>query len=101
ATRTMWVATERLPMIRAIYTDIAVSPEPIVPAEYMSNNWDRDDAILELIRGRLQSSGPTTASALSDALQIPLNSIEAALIALETQGFALRGQFTADTSQLE
>ncbi len=57
-TFTLKVATERLPMIRAIYTDIAVTPEAAVPVEYASLSWDRGEAIIELIRGRLQASGP-------------------------------------------
>ncbi len=95
------VATERLPMIRAIYTDITVTPEPTVPVEYVSHNWDRSEAIVELIRGRLQASGPVTASSLSQLLMIEMNHIDTALLSLEVQGFAMRGQFTADATQLE
>ena len=95
------VATERLPMIRTIYPAFTPNPEPIVPAEYAKRTWEREDALIELIRGRLQSAGPITATALSEALHIPLNHIDAALLALEAQGFALRGQFTSDATQLE
>ncbi len=95
------VATERLPMIGAIYTGVTVDPNPVVPAEYATQTWNREDALVELIRGRLQSSGPTTANALASLLQLSTNAIDTALLALEAQGFALRGQFTAETTQLE
>ncbi|MES1189954.1 MAG: DEAD/DEAH box helicase [Steroidobacter sp.] len=98
---TLMVATERLPMIRAIYAEVQVTPEPQVPAEYATQTWDRSDAIVELLRGRLQASGPVTASSLSQLLMIAITHIDAALLTLEAQGFAMRGQFTPDATQLK
>jgi ATP-dependent Lhr-like helicase len=88
-------------MIRIIYPHIEVQSELVVPSEYALRSWHTEEAIIELIRGRLQSSGPVTAWSLSQLLMIDVNHIDAALIALEAQGFALRGQFTPDATQLE
>jgi len=50
----------------------------------------------ELVRGRLEVIGPTTAADVADALGIPQSDIDFALGALEHEGFALRGRFSAD-----
>ena len=57
--------------------------------------WERADAIRELVRGRMEVCGPITASELSDMLILPRSEIEAALLALEAEGFVLRGKFRA------
>jgi ATP-dependent Lhr-like helicase len=61
--------------------------EPQVPAS--------DLALIEIVRGRLEGSGPVTASSVAASLRIRKPSIDAALAALEVEGFALRGRFTA------
>ncbi len=55
---------------------------------------ERSDAMRELLRGRLQAIGPVTATALDATLALPMASAMAALLALEGEGFVLRGQFT-------
>ena len=62
---------------------------------------ERSDAIREFIRGRLEVSGPITAGVLADFLQLSHSEIDAALLALEAEGFILRGRFHADTSEQE
>ena len=47
------------------------------------------------MRGRLEVVGPTTTPDLADALGVPQVDIEIALGALEHEGFALRGRFSA------
>jgi ATP-dependent Lhr-like helicase len=53
----------------------------------------RDQAIVELLRGRLSVVGPTTARELAVALAIDVADADAALLALEGEGIVLRGQF--------
>jgi hypothetical protein len=43
----------------------------------------------------LQGLGPTTAAALAAAAGLRMTTVETALVALETEGFVLRGRFTA------
>lgn len=59
----------------------------------MARTWTREEAIVELLRGRLSFIGPTTASSLASSLGIDERDAEAALIALETEGAVLRGSF--------
>ncbi len=57
---------------------------------------ERTHDYTELIRGWIDSIGPTTAQQLSNRLSIPLSEIEMALGALEAEGQVLRGKFSAD-----
>src|SRR5207247_7973651 len=45
--------------------------------------------------------GPITESALTDFFRLPKTEIEAALLALETEGFVLRGKFHPGVQDLE
>jgi ATP-dependent Lhr-like helicase len=97
----LWVATERVPMLQAVFPDPVLEPAVTVPERERSKTWSREDAIRELVRGRLEVIGPTTAPDVSEALQIPQGDVDFALAALEHEGFALRGRFTAGQQGLE
>src|SRR5439155_4487970 len=55
----------------------------------------RDEAIVELVRGRLTILGPSTAAELAASMTIPDADVDSALLALESEGAILRGSFTA------
>jgi ATP-dependent Lhr-like helicase len=88
----LWVAAERLPEILAI--DPAIQPGFQAPASRASRVWTREEAIVELIRGRMTMVGPVTALALARSLGIGQAEADAALLALESEGAVLRGTFT-------
>ena len=93
AITTLWVTAERLPLLRALFPTASLHPHVEVPATY-DKQWTREDALVEVIRGRLQGVGPTTSTAIAASLGLPVTSIETALAALQSEGFAMRGQFT-------
>ena len=99
--RRFWVAAEQLPMIEALYSPSLASPPLRVPADYASRRWQPADALRELLRGRLQASGPTSSGALAALLALSPSAIDSALYALESEGFVMRGQFTAGVQALE
>jgi ATP-dependent helicase Lhr and Lhr-like helicase len=86
--RGLHIAAERVPEFQAIGFDV-----PIHAPASRQRAWSREDAIKELIRGRMTIAGPITAAALADSLQVQTNEAEAALIALESEGVVLRGSF--------
>jgi ATP-dependent Lhr-like helicase len=92
------VAAERLPMLRLIYPQ-AVSEPDFAGSE--QKKWERSDAIRELVRGRMEVSGPVTIVDLADELVLPRSEIEAALLALEAEGFVLRGTFHSNATEQE
>jgi ATP-dependent Lhr-like helicase len=92
--RRFWVAAEQLPMVAALYAPAVAWPPLQAPAEYASRDWQPHEALREMLRGRLQASGPTDSAALASLLALPQGAIDAALLALESEGFVMRGQFT-------
>ena len=101
ATKTFWIAAEWLPMIRAIYLNARVEPELIVPDSVRGKIWERANAIRELVRGRMEVCGPITIGELSGVLVLPRSDIDAALLALEAEGFVLRGKFRPHVTEQE
>lgn len=97
----LWVATEKLPMVQAAFPDAKLEPAVTPPERERAKTWAREDAIRELVRGRLEVIGPTTAADLADPLGLPQIDIDVALAALEHEGFALRGRFTAGVQGTE
>ena len=49
----LWVATERWPMIRAIWPDARARPDVAVPRG-VRTDWPREEAIAQLVRGRIE-----------------------------------------------
>ena len=88
------VAAETLPMLLAVYPSAAVEPRIDVPFELVARTWAREDALIELVRGRLQGVGPVTTADVANALDLGTADVEKALIALESEGFVLHGRFT-------
>ncbi|NIR45707.1 MAG: DEAD/DEAH box helicase [Gemmatimonadetes bacterium] len=96
----IWVAAERLPELQAIFPGATMEPRLTVPAN-RRREWDEGSAMRELVRGRLELLGPTTGSKLAASLGLDVRPVEAALLALETEGFVLRGRFTPGGAELE
>ena len=97
----LWVAAERVPMLEAAFPGALTEPALSVPARDRAKAWTREDALRELVRGRLEVVGPTTAAAIGSALGVPVPDVDFALGALEHEGFVLRGRFTPGSVELE
>lgn len=90
---TWWIPAERIPLARAVWPSAMIEPEIKLP-ESLNQSWESADARVALIRGRLQVSGPIAAAHLAEDLGLETDAVEAALVALEGEGVAMRGQFT-------
>jgi len=99
--RAFWVAAERSPMIQAVYPDSRVEPALVTPGAASTPEWDRGEAIRELVRGRLEISGPVTQPELARLFQLSATEVEVALLTLEAEGFVLRGKFRPGARELE
>ena len=91
---TVWIAAERLPQFLALWPKANLQPAITAPDEYAGQEWSREEALTEILRGRLEGLGPTTADALATPLGLGPEDIATGLAALEAEGFALRGYFT-------
>ena len=114
-----WIAAERLPMLQMIYPGCHVEPSLAAPDRFAKGvgplplstliasqserkwQWERADALRELVRGRMEAVGPITASALASFFRLSSLEIEGALLALEREGFVLRGKFHPNTPETE
>jgi ATP-dependent Lhr-like helicase len=57
--------------------------------------------LVEIVRGRLTGLGPVHAADIAAMLNLPQVDIDTALATLETEGYAMRGQFTPGASDAE
>ncbi len=89
----LWVSAERLPLFSALFPGVRCTPPVVTPPGHQQA-LSAEAALVEVVRGRLEGSGPVTAAALAAALGVPPAHIEAALAALQAEGFAMRGAFT-------
>src|SRR5439155_9392890 len=90
-----WIAAERLPLFRALWSEALLDPSIAAPAAHDGREWSAEEALIEIVRGRLEGHGPVTQAALRSPLGVESAQLGAALVALEAEGFAMRGRFTA------
>ena len=91
---TLWIAAERLPHFQALWPDATLDPAIVAPATAPGRGSSRQAALIEILRGRLEGQGPVTQGALTVPLGLAPDEIEAALAALQAEGFVMRGRFT-------
>lgn len=96
----LWVPVERVDCLRAAYPQADCAPALKVP-ESCRSAWDRDDAIVDIVRARLTGFGPQPLSNISQALGLQAATVAAALARLETEGYILRGRFTPGAASEE
>ena len=99
--KSMWVAAERLPEVLALHPAATLEPPIAAPPSRAQRRWTREDALVELLRGRLSITGPVTAAALAESMLVAEPDVESALLALESEGVVLRGTFTPGVHLLE
>src|SRR6185437_7358749 len=90
---TVWVSAEKLPLWRAVHPDAVLHPVIAAPAEYAAQPWTREDALRELVRGRLLGLGPVTVEALAAPLGVAPAEVEAALLRLQGEGYVIQAVF--------
>jgi len=96
-----WVCAEHLPMLKTIYPDADLDPQLSAPESARKQNWERSNAIREMLRGRMEVSGPVTIARLQNSLSLSSSEIETGLLGLESEGFVLRGKFQPGTTEQE
>ncbi|HEV8021955.1 MAG TPA: hypothetical protein VGP41_11860, partial [Candidatus Lustribacter sp.] len=89
----LWTCAERRELTRLIYPAAVAQPETAAVATAMPLPADPAEAVAEMVRGWLESSGPVTVDALAARLVLEPSAVERALIRLETEGSVLRGNF--------
>ena len=93
----LWVTAERLPLLVALFPEALATPAVVTPAAH-AQTFTAEGALVEIIRGRLEGLGPTSAPALAQSVGLAVARVDAALAALQAEGFAMRGAFTGDAT---
>src|SRR6266542_4870466 len=97
----LWVAAERLPQFEAIYPSGSLEPPIVAPESLAQVVWTAEDALVEVLRGRLEGLGPVTVEGLATSFGLSRSDIESGLLKLEAEGFVIRGQFTPGGTETE
>ena len=96
--RRIWIAAERLPQYEALFGPSGdcwnMLPLIAAPVRSTRRQWSADEALVEIIRGRLQALSPVTVGQVADSLGLDEHRVELAMLDLEGEGFAFRGHFT-------
>jgi ATP-dependent Lhr-like helicase len=93
-----WVSADRVQEMSLVCPDLKPM-QPIVTLD--SPAQDRDQALREILRSRLEVLGPVTAQTLAASLSMACTEVRAALAALEQEGFAMQGFFSAGAAEEE
>src|SRR5207237_189878 len=64
----LWITAERLPEFRALWPTATLMPEIAAPSPFAARNWSPEEALVEILRGRLEGQGPVTEAALATPL---------------------------------
>jgi ATP-dependent helicase Lhr and Lhr-like helicase len=97
----LWVAAERLPQLQPNFPNAQLEPAIVAPESVSRMAWTPEDALVEIIRGRLEGLGPVTVDQLIDSSGLSKLEIETGLLRLEAEGFVIRGKFTPGTTDTE
>ncbi len=94
-----WVAAERLLLAKTVFPEGSLDPIPkdLDAAELLL----REEAVLSLVRGWTECSGPFTVQRLSETLGLVKAEVDYAVLQLENEGLVLRGRFTSTESEEE
>ena len=91
-----WVATERISLALAAYPGAWLEPEPPIPTS--STNVTHDEAVLSVVRGRVECSGPFTEGQMAQVLGLSDSDVGIAIAQLEAEGLVLRGHFRPEAT---
>ena len=96
ASAKLWFAAENLPLSEALFPGLRCVPELKLSPELASETrFDAESAARHVVRGHLESLGPTDVAVLVARTGLTAVVVELALVQLEAEGFALRGHFDA------
>jgi len=90
-------ATEDLPKFRALFPECCAQFD--TPSFLEGVCFEPEEALRDLVRSRLEGLGPVTVQRLAEEVSLRCVKIDAALLALEVEGFVFQGQFTPRSEQ--
>ena len=99
--RTLFVAAERAAQVQASIPGSEITKAVHVPAQHVVAVTSAEEALVEVVRSRLEMLGPVRASDIAESMSLPESSIQIALVRLESEGFVVQGKFTPAVTDIE
>ncbi|MGA2075699.1 MAG: DEAD/DEAH box helicase [Terriglobia bacterium] len=93
----LWVAAEKVKSFLTLFPEAQFETRPV---EVDEPALSRDDALVQLVRGWMEHSGPVEVACFAQIVGLPPADIESAMLRLEAEGRVLRGQFTPRPSSV-
>jgi ATP-dependent Lhr-like helicase len=72
--------------MKCVHPGFKLSPAIAVPERLAEGQASREEALVEIIRGRLEALGPVKAAEISESLGAALQDAEQALLTMEGEG---------------
>ena len=95
-----WAAAERVPYVLAAYPSANFTPAPVSLPDTVPL-MAQEDAVLFLVRGWIEASGPVSVQGMTRTLRLSESDVAYALAQLEVEGLVLRGSFTPGVNEEE
>ena len=93
----LWIAVERIPQFEVLYGEaVGRCATAVLDSFRAFSSEDPGQVLTDVVRGRIELLGPTTASGIARDMGLSRPRIDQALHALESEGFAIRGHFSPD-----
>ncbi|PSS57093.1 DEAD/DEAH box helicase [Pseudomonas sp. BBP2017] len=96
----LWLARERLMLLRAVYPQAQIAPD-LATLRGFDHPFDGETALVEMLRARLSGFGPLTLEQIAEPLHLPASDVEQALVRLEAEGYVMRGYFSPGQHSLQ
>jgi ATP-dependent Lhr-like helicase len=90
-----WVAAERCDLLRLAIPSVRFDPPISIPLDFIEKTASEEDALRKIVQGWLEVTGPTNVVQLATRLGLMAAKMDRTLLALESAGVVLRGEFTA------
>ncbi len=101
ANQSLWICAERLPLAMAVFNNAELKPPIDAAGSATTKQWQKDESLIELIRARLEGCGPIRKSHLAELFECSDSECQAALLALENEGYAMQGNYTGQDIETE
>jgi ATP-dependent Lhr-like helicase len=89
----LWLAAERLRQWQTLQPDDKYQPAIQAPQGF-EQSWSAEQSLVELLRARLSGFGPLPLTRIAADLRQTEAAVQLALLALEREGYVLRGRFS-------
>ena len=100
----LWTSTERLDDWVVAFPQSDLPRDLLVPMRATASavegdSRNPDEALTEIVRGRLEGLSPLTAAEIAASMGVEVGTVDGALLRLEGEGFILRGRFSPGVAE--